>query len=124
MNRRDLQHLWQIRTDQVAAVVQLRRVSFWAVTVELFLPFHHVGVAPVLLDQPADAVAAFALATRAFDSQYVELAFNVAEYGPRIVFDWPYMRVNVLASKTERLADCPSLAPSLRIHHLAGKEQS
>ena len=59
--------------------MQLRRVPFWAVTVELFLPFHHVCLAPVLLDQPAH-VAALALATRAFDSQCVELAFDVTEY--------------------------------------------
>src|ERR1700730_3444002 len=66
--------------DQVAAIVHLRRVPFRTVSVELLLPFHHIGVAPVFFYQPADAVAALALATRAFDAQHVELAFNVAKY--------------------------------------------
>jgi len=33
----------------------------------------------VLLDQPADAIAALVLAARAFDAQHVEFALNVAE---------------------------------------------
>jgi hypothetical protein len=75
-----LKHLRQIGTDQVAAIVQLWRVPLWAVAVELLLPFHHVGAAAVLLDQPADAIAALALAARAFDAQHVELALDVAKY--------------------------------------------
>jgi hypothetical protein len=35
---------------------------------------------PVLLDQPADIVAALTLAAGAFDPQHVELALDVAEY--------------------------------------------
>ena len=63
-----LKHLRQIRADQVTAIVHLERVPLGAVAVELLLPFHHVGVAPVFLDQLADAVAALALAARAFDA--------------------------------------------------------
>jgi hypothetical protein len=43
------QHLRQIGADQVAAIVHVRRVPFNAVTVGLLFPFHHVGVAAVLL---------------------------------------------------------------------------
>ena len=59
--------------------MHLRRVPLGAVAVELLLPFHHVGAAAVLLDQPADAIAALALAARAFDTQHVELALDVAK---------------------------------------------
>ena len=75
-----LKHLRQIGTDQVAAIVQLRRVPLRAVAVELLFPFHHVGVAPVLLDQLADTVTALALAARALDAQHFELALDIAEY--------------------------------------------
>ena len=50
-----------------------------AVTIELFFPFHHVGFAPVFLDEPGDAVAAFAGALGAFDAKHVEFSFDVTE---------------------------------------------
>jgi len=45
------QHLWQIGADEIAAVVQLVRIALWAVPVQLLFSLHHVGSAPVLLDQ-------------------------------------------------------------------------
>jgi hypothetical protein len=77
---RALQRLRQIGADQVAAVMQLRLVPLRAVAVRLLLPFHHVGFAPVLLDEPTDAVTAFALATPTFNAQHIELALDVAKY--------------------------------------------
>jgi hypothetical protein len=78
-----LEHLWQIGADQVTAIMQLRRVPFRTVAVELLLPFHHVGVASVFFDQPTDIVASLVLAARAFDAQHAELALNVAKYEMR-----------------------------------------
>ena len=51
----------------------------WAVAVELFLPFHHVCFAPVFLDEPANAVAAFAGAFGALDAEHVELTLDITE---------------------------------------------
>jgi hypothetical protein len=73
------QHLWQIGADEIAAAVQLVRVTLWAVPVQLLFPLHHVASAPVLLDQLGDSVAALALAACALDAQHVEFAFKVAE---------------------------------------------
>src|SRR5262249_40479965 len=56
------QHLSQIGADEIAAAVQLVRVTLWAVPVQLLFPLHHVASAPVLLDQFGDAVPALALA--------------------------------------------------------------
>jgi len=54
-------------------------IAFWAVAVELFLPFHHVALATVFLDELTEAVAALAGAFRAFDAQHVELALDIAK---------------------------------------------
>jgi hypothetical protein len=61
--RRASQDLRQVRAHQVAAVVQLGRVALRAVSVEHFPPFHQVALAPVLLDQLVDVIAAFAVAS-------------------------------------------------------------
>jgi hypothetical protein len=45
----------------------------------LFFPFHHVCLAAVFLDEPADAIAAFAGAFGAFDAEHVELILDVAK---------------------------------------------
>ena len=54
-------------------------VAFWTVAAELLLPFHHVGLAAVFLDQPEDAVTTLARAFAAFDAEHVELAFDVTK---------------------------------------------
>jgi hypothetical protein len=59
--------------------VQAVCIALGAVAVKLFLPFHHVCLAAVFLDQPADAVAAFAGALGAFDAEHVEFSFDVTE---------------------------------------------
>jgi hypothetical protein len=59
--------------------VQGACIAPWAVAVELFLPFHHVCLAAVFLDEPADAVAALASAFGAFDAEHVEFSFDVTE---------------------------------------------
>jgi hypothetical protein len=59
--------------------VQAARIAPGAVAVKLFLPFHHVCLAPVFLDEPANAVAAFAGALGAFDAKHVEFSFDVTE---------------------------------------------
>jgi hypothetical protein len=59
--------------------VQAECIAPRAVPVKLFLPFHHVCLAAVFLDEPADAIAAFAGALGAFDAEYVELALDVTE---------------------------------------------
>jgi len=59
--------------------VQAARIALGAVAVKLFLPFHHVCLAAVFLDQPGDAVAAFAGALGAFDAEHVEFSFDVTE---------------------------------------------
>jgi hypothetical protein len=53
-------------------------IALRAIPINLFLPFHHVCLA-VFLDEPADAVAAFASALGAFDAQHVEFSFDVTE---------------------------------------------
>src|SRR5438046_9418616 len=63
------------RVDAVWAV----RAGGALVAVELLLPFHHVGLAAVFLDQLCDVIAALARALGAFDAKHVELAFDVAE---------------------------------------------
>ena len=55
------QHLRQIRTDQVTAVVQ-SAIALRAVAVELLLPLHHVGFATVFLNQSVDVIATLARA--------------------------------------------------------------
>jgi hypothetical protein len=79
-----LQNLWQIWTYQIAPSVHAVCIAPWAVAVQLFFPFHHVCLAPVFLDELADAVAAFAGAFGAFDAEQVKLALDVAkcEIGP------------------------------------------
>jgi hypothetical protein len=64
--------------------VQAECIASRAVAVKLFLPFHHVCLAAVFLDEPADAIAAFAGAFGAFDAEHVELILDVAkdEIGP------------------------------------------
>jgi hypothetical protein len=59
--------------------VQAECIAIGAVAVKLFLPFHHVCLAAVFLDEPADAIAAFAGALGAFDAEHVELALDVTE---------------------------------------------
>jgi hypothetical protein len=59
--------------------VQAVCIAPGAVAVKLFLPFHHVCLAAVFLDEPADAVAALASAFGAFDAEHVEFSFNVTE---------------------------------------------
>jgi hypothetical protein len=54
-------------------------IALRAVPVKLFLPLHHVCLAPVFLDEPADAVAAFAGALGALDAEHVEFSFDVTE---------------------------------------------
>jgi hypothetical protein len=49
------------------------------VAVELLLPFHHVGLAAIFLNELMDVIAALAGALGAFDAKHVELAFDVAE---------------------------------------------
>jgi hypothetical protein len=65
--------------------VQAECIALGAVAVQLFFPFHHVCLAPVFLDEPADAIAAFAGALGAFDAEHVELILDVAkdEIGPQ-----------------------------------------
>ena len=63
------------RMDAVWAV----RAGGALVAVELLLPFHHVGLVPVLLDEFMDVIAALTSALGAFDAEHVELAFDVAE---------------------------------------------
>ena len=65
--------------DQVTPIVHLGSIPFRTVAVELFLPFHHVGVAPVLLDQFADVIAALPLTARAFHAQHVKLPVNTIQ---------------------------------------------
>jgi hypothetical protein len=67
-NAQDRRQIW---TFQVAAFVQAVCIALGAVAVKLFLPFHHVCLAPVFLDEPAYAVAAFAGALGAFDAEHV-----------------------------------------------------
>src|SRR4051794_2053056 len=55
-----LQELRQVGTYQIAALVQAECIAPPAVAVKLFLPFHHVCLAAVFLDEPADAIATFA----------------------------------------------------------------
>jgi hypothetical protein len=74
-----LQDLRQVRTYQIAPFVQAVCIAPWAVAVKLFLPFHHVCLAAVFLDEPADAIAAFAGALGAFDAEHVELILDVTE---------------------------------------------
>lgn len=50
-----------------------------AVAVQLFFPFHHVCLAAIFLDEPADAVAAFAGAFGAFGAEDVELTLDVGK---------------------------------------------
>ena len=57
----------------------LGRIPPGTVATELFLPFHHVGVAPVLLDQFADVIAALPLTARAFHAQHVKLPVNTIQ---------------------------------------------
>ena len=59
--------------------MQAECIAPWAVAVQLFFPFHHVCLAPVFLDEPADAIAAFAGAFGAFDAEHVELILDVAK---------------------------------------------
>ena len=54
-------------------------IALLAVGVKLLLPLHHVRLAPVFLDEPADALAAFTGALGAFDAQHVEFSFDVTE---------------------------------------------
>jgi hypothetical protein len=54
-------------------------IALRAVPGKLFLPFHHVCLAPVFRDEPADAVAAFTGALGAFDAQQVEFSFDITE---------------------------------------------
>jgi hypothetical protein len=59
--------------------VQAVCIAPGAVAVKLFLPFHHVCLAAVFLDELADAVAALASAFGAFDAEHVEFSFDVSE---------------------------------------------
>ena len=59
--------------------MQAVRIPLGAVAVQLFLPLHHVRLAAVFLDEPADAVAAFAGALGAFDAEHVEFSFDITE---------------------------------------------
>jgi hypothetical protein len=77
--RRSLQHLRQIGADQIATIVQLVRVAAWAVGTKLLAPPHHSAIASILLNQLGHAVATFAAAPRAFDSERVQLAVYVSE---------------------------------------------
>ena len=72
----DLRQIW---TYQIAAFVQRASIALRAFAVELFLPFHHVCLAAVFLDEPADAIATFAGALGAFDAEHVEFSFDVTE---------------------------------------------
>ena len=69
----------QIWTYQVAAFVQAVCIAPGAVAVKLFLPFHHVCLAAIFFDEPANAVAAFASVFGAFDAEHVEFSFDVTE---------------------------------------------
>jgi hypothetical protein len=68
------------QTDQVAPIVQLRRVSPQSGAVEHLLPFHQVTAAAELLELFAGVIATFSAALVAFDAKYVELAFDITEY--------------------------------------------
>jgi hypothetical protein len=72
-------NLRQVRAYQIAAFLHAVRIASRTVAVELLLPFHHVCPAAVFLNQPADAVAAFAGAFAAFDAEHVEFALDVTE---------------------------------------------
>jgi hypothetical protein len=76
LDAQDPRHIW---TYQIAALVQPRLIAPGAVAVKLFFPFHHVCLAPVFLNQPADAVVALAGALGAFDAEHVEFSFDVTE---------------------------------------------
>ena len=81
--RRPSHNLRQIRTYQVAALMQAVCIALRTVAVELFFPLRHVSLAPVLLDQPVDVIAALAVAFGALDAEHVELAFDVTEHEVR-----------------------------------------
>jgi hypothetical protein len=68
-----LQDLRQVRTYQIAPFVQAVCIAPWAIAVKLFLPFHHVCLAAVFLDEFADTITTFAGALGAFDAEHVEL---------------------------------------------------
>jgi hypothetical protein len=74
-----LQYLQQVRADEVAAAVQLVRVTLWGSPRSAVPSIHHVAPAPILLDQLGDAVAPLALAPSAFHPQHVELTLQIAE---------------------------------------------
>jgi hypothetical protein len=59
--------------------VQAVCIAPGAVAVKLFLPFHHVCLAAVFLDEPADVVTALVSASSAFDAEHVEFSFDVTE---------------------------------------------
>ena len=60
--------------------MQLRRVALRTITIELVLPFHHVGLATVFLDQLVEVIAALAGAPRTLDAQLVELVLDITKY--------------------------------------------
>jgi hypothetical protein len=64
-------------SDRSARACYVHRAS--GSPLKLFLPLHQVCLAPVFLDESADAIAAFAGAFGAFDAEQVELAFDVAK---------------------------------------------
>src|SRR5262245_45996073 len=54
-------------------------VALRAVAVKLLLPFHHVCLAAVFLDQLVNVIGPLASAFRTLDAEHVELVFDVAE---------------------------------------------
>ena len=74
-----LQDFRQIWTYQIASLVHATCIAPGAIAIKLFLPFHHVCLAAVFLDEPADAVAALASAFSAFDAEHVEFSCDVTE---------------------------------------------
>jgi len=99
--------------------VQAVCIALGAVAIKLFLPFHHVCLAAIFLDEPANAVAAFASAFGAFDAEHVEFSFDVTEdeIGPRrhngdITTWW---RQKVHRPRSRQKAAVSSLSSMLRL---------
>jgi hypothetical protein len=68
----------QISAYEVA-ILQAACITLRAIPVELLFPLHHICLAAIFLDEPADAVATFAGAFGALDTEHIELALDVAE---------------------------------------------
>src|SRR5262249_14800125 len=90
-------------------------VALRAVAVKLLLPFHHVCLAAVFLDQLVNVIGPLASAFRTLDAEHVELVFDVAEdeIGPL------RLRIALMAKQHQRTApkrrSCRERKPSLTV---------